>query len=595
MPTGYVKDIANKTGRPVASVEKDWAKAKDVVFRKVGRSPSRSRNWGLVTHIFQRIVGKKATENADPTENEIECWLTEAVVESLYQYAVWQHPVDKTARILHVRHDNGNEGYLYAEGNTVWGFSPDKKSPIRFNNPGHAHPKNPDEHPPFQRAKEAWQAYTKATEGVVSMSRGAYFDGGSTQTLPGESIPNFLWMKLNTSQYQGYPEQDDGHSAVGKPAPGEGAEARAKQADALKKRAADHRKLANKDPGKKWVHLKRATELEGIAANMTRDDAGSRVGESAPAQPQTGVAQTFPAPSSRGTSPRRLELERYLAAHRVYDIVLALEATFASHARRPDIVAGKHQVPEDVSGMFRQALSDLGVGESPVSGAGADTTAARDLAGLGRPLDVLEAVIDHLSRTGGGAAVRFLSQAADALKKLPIGEAEVAEMGRGSSRSSTGSAHIPTTPVTPAQHPAPEKPEKARPSLIIRGKYPRFRSSTAASKVAESAELVERVLRHAEPHLKGGLEQVVRFCFERALAAPVTRLDVKGVDRMGRAATCVVECDARRYPGKAAEQVQAVLQRALRGRYTAQVREQVNGRWEVYVLGNRPQDVIFRA
>jgi hypothetical protein len=111
-----------------------------------------------------------------------------------------------------------------------------------------------------------------------------------------------------------------------------------------------------------------------------------------------------------------------------------------------------------------------------------------------------------------------------------------------------------------------------------------------AARVSEA--LVERVLRHAEPHLKGGLERVVRFCFERALVAPVTRFHLTQADRTGRSASCLVACDSKHYPGKAADQVQEVLRRALRGRYTATVRERADGQWEVFVLGNRPKDTI---
>lgn len=509
MPAAYVKDIAKKTGRPLASVEKDWARAKEVVLNRIGRSEKRSRTWGLITHVFQRIVGKKQREKneaAEPTDGEIDEWLQ---------------------------------------------------------------------------------------EGVVSMSRGAYFDGGSTQTLPGEQIPNFLWMRMTTPQLVGYPEQDDGHSPVGKPAPGEGAASRQKSADQLTAQAAKHRALADKDPGKKWVHLKRATELEGIAANMTRDDAGSHVGETALPQPQTIPAQDYPKPGS--ASPRRLEIEKYTAHHNPAAVAMALARVFSDSARRPDIASGKQLDAPPVHHALDAAASLLAQIRAPSPDC--IDAAERELPALGRPLDVLSGLIAKLSKgPGNEAALSFLHNAHDVLVKRPIGEGEIDEVGRSASRASIGgnppAAAAPKAPAPPkAPGPAAARP---RPSLPTMGKYPTFRSSTAMREAAEiPVTLIENVLRHAEPEQKGGLERVVRFSFERALAEPVTKFSI-AVERTGASAACQVECCTAGYPGDARAAVQAVLERALRGRFNTVVRQRPDGRWQVYVSGNRSQDRIFR-
>lgn len=57
MPTGYVKEIAHEKHEPVAQVEHDWDRAKQIVDKE-----GQHGHWGLVMHVFKNIVKASGME-----------------------------------------------------------------------------------------------------------------------------------------------------------------------------------------------------------------------------------------------------------------------------------------------------------------------------------------------------------------------------------------------------------------------------------------------------------------------------------------------------------------------------------------------------
>lgn len=67
MPTPYIQSLSKKMNRTIASLEKDWDKAKSIA-----KDQDQENNYGLITNIFKKIVGVKEGVQVNKLKSLIE-------------------------------------------------------------------------------------------------------------------------------------------------------------------------------------------------------------------------------------------------------------------------------------------------------------------------------------------------------------------------------------------------------------------------------------------------------------------------------------------------------------------------------------------